>query len=127
MRMAARGNPWEMEDHERAPDQELVDDQELVEAEEQAAAAEAASIGGAGGAEEVEDEAERPLAEAGEGEAEGFELAEHDLIENAGDMGAPDPMDQAGEPEAQRSDAEYGEPDEVESTERESDSAGPER
>ena len=57
-------------------------------AKEQAelAAGEAARIGGQPsireGSGEV-DESERPLAEAGEGESEGFELAEQDLIEHA--------------------------------------------
>jgi hypothetical protein len=60
-------------------------------AEEQAAAAEAAAIGGSpgndyAGAElgEPATEAERPLAEAGEGVAEGQEQAEAELEENAG-------------------------------------------
>lgn len=52
------------------------------------AAAEAASIGGVpssepGAAEGLPDDAERPLAEAGQGEAEGFEQAEQELIEHA--------------------------------------------
>ena len=52
------------------------------------AAAEAAEIGGTASsepppAEDAPDEAERPLAEAGEGEAEGFEQAERSLIEHA--------------------------------------------
>jgi hypothetical protein len=57
-------------------------------AEEAAAAAEAANIGGApteyaGPAGERAGEAWRPLAEAGQGEAEGAEQAEADLAENA--------------------------------------------
>lgn len=57
-------------------------------AEEAAAAAEAANIGGAvsdyaGIADEVATEEERPLAEAGEGDAEGQEQTEHDLREAA--------------------------------------------
>jgi hypothetical protein len=47
-----------------------------------AAARAAGAIGGRAGDENV-DPAERPLQEAGEGEAEGFELAEEDLIEAA--------------------------------------------
>src|SRR4051812_40704239 len=47
-----------------------------------AAANTAGAIGGRAGDEDV-DPAERPLQEAGEGEAEGFELAEEDLIEAA--------------------------------------------
>ena len=52
------------------------------EREIDAAAGEAARIGGRAG-DEYLDPAERPLAEAGEGMAEGFELAEDDLIEAA--------------------------------------------
>jgi len=64
-------------------------------------------------------EAERPVREAGGGEAEGFEEAERELEEHAshGDPG-PDPTHLAGAPEADRGDAEYGEPDRIESTER---------
>ena len=60
-------------------------------AEEQAAAAEAAAIGGSAGNAyagnelgEPATEAERPLAEAGQGVAEGQEQAEAELAENAG-------------------------------------------
>jgi hypothetical protein len=52
------------------------------ENEVDAAAYAAGAIGGVAGDEDV-DPAERPLQEAGEGEAEGFELAEEDLIEAA--------------------------------------------
>ena len=47
-----------------------------------AAAEEAAAIGGVAGDEGL-DPAQRPVVEGGEGEAEGFELAEEDLIEHA--------------------------------------------
>jgi hypothetical protein len=70
------------------------------EAEEtEAAAREAAAIGGHAGDEEL-DPAQRPLVEAGEGEAEGFELAEADLINAAedGDSRA-DPLLDAFTPE----------------------------
>lgn len=50
--------------------------------EADAAAAEAGAIGGVAGDEDL-DPAERPLVEAGEGEAEGFELAEEELVEHA--------------------------------------------
>jgi hypothetical protein len=55
---------------------------------EEAAAAEAGAIGGRASDEPppVEggpDEAARPLVEAGQGESEGFEQAEHELIERA--------------------------------------------
>jgi hypothetical protein len=52
------------------------------EKEVDAAAYAAGAIGGRAGDEDV-DPAERPLQEAGEGVAEGFELAEEDLIEAA--------------------------------------------
>jgi hypothetical protein len=64
-------------------------------------------------------EEQRPLEEAGEGEAEGFELAEAELIEHAshGDQ-APDPTHLAGKPEdPAAADAEYGEADHEESSE----------
>ena len=59
------------------------------EEEAEAAEREAAAIGGRAGDEEL-DPAQRPLVEAGEGVAEGFELAEEELINAAqhGDSGA---------------------------------------
>jgi hypothetical protein len=53
--------------------------------EEQAAAAEAARIGGEPSSERPPeiDEAQRPLQEAGQGEAEGYEESERELIEHA--------------------------------------------
>lgn len=47
-----------------------------------AAAEEAGAIGGVAGDEDL-DPADRPVVEGGEGEAEGFELAEEDLIDHA--------------------------------------------
>jgi hypothetical protein len=72
--------------------------------------------------EERKREEMRPLREAGQGEAEGFEEAEAELVEHAshGDSG-PDPTHMAGEPEPDRSDAEYGEADEEQSSERRED------
>lgn len=58
-------------------------DDELADQEAQAAAREAARIGGEVPSEEGLDPAQRPLIESGEGVAEGFELAEEDLIEHA--------------------------------------------
>jgi len=55
----------------------------IAEEEADAAAAEAARIGGPAPDDGVDDPAQRPLAEGGEGEAEGFELAEGELIDNA--------------------------------------------
>ena len=63
------------------------------------------------------EEEKRPLEEAGEGEAEGFEQAEQELIE-AAEHGENrwDPEEDAFTPEEEsdRSSAEYGEPDEEE-------------
>lgn len=60
----------------------------LEREQEEAAAAEAAAIGGQVSSEPAPvegelDEAQRPLAEAGQGEAEGFEQAERELVERA--------------------------------------------
>lgn len=60
----------------------MSEDPRWEENEVEAAAAEARGIGGVAGDEDL-DPAERPLVEAGEGEAEGFELAEEELIEHA--------------------------------------------
>lgn len=95
-------------------------DQREVE-EEQAAAAEAAGIGGdpGPGVEDVPPE-ERAPREAGQGEGEGFEIAEDDLIEHAshGDPTAPlaDDFGFDDEVESDRSTAAYGEGDEEDST-----------
>ena len=97
-----------MEDQER-----IHGDENYVAEQEREAAEEAAEIGGKGGDYEG-DESERALAEAGQGEAEGFEVAEQDLVENASheESAAPDPTHLAGEPEADNPDAVYGEADE---------------
>ncbi|MGN6588332.1 MAG: hypothetical protein ACTHKT_12830 [Solirubrobacterales bacterium] len=84
----------------------------IAEEEAEAAEAEAAHIGG-----DVEyatdDPAERPLIEGGEGEAEGFELAEEDLedIASHGDQHRF-PGRLAGEPE-EPTDTTYGEADQA--------------
>ena len=83
----------------------------IADEEADAAAAEAAKIGGPTPDYPVDDPAQRPLSESGEGEAEGFELAEEELIERAShgdqkhfpDGDAPPPEEQSG--------ATYGEPD----------------
>jgi hypothetical protein len=90
-------------------------DDDLAAREEAAAAEEAARIGGR--PDDGLDEAERPVAEAGGGEAEGFETAEEDLIRNAShDDGEGDPAADAftGEVESDESGAVYGEGDEEE-------------
>lgn len=87
------------------------EEEELAVEEAEAAAKEAAAIGG-NVQRDSEDPAEQPLVEAGEGEAEGFELAERDLedIASHGDQRHfPDNVPSAPE---EQTDAEYGEPDE---------------
>jgi len=67
---------------------------------------------------EREAEAERPLRESGEGEAEGFEESEAELIRQAEDTSAGrNPRYDAGEAEEELDPATYGEADEVHSAE----------
>jgi hypothetical protein len=97
--------------------------------EAEKAAAEAARIGGSPGsesasAEESPDEAQRPLVEGGQGEAEGFEQAEQELIEHAshGDQHAARRVDE--DAPAQSEDVvaqEAGEADHERSSERAED------
>ena len=84
----------------------------IAEEEAEAAAAEAARIGGPTPDDNVDDPAQRPVVEGGEGEAEGFELAEEELIDNAehGDQ-KRFPNRDSGAPE-EPTEAVYGEPDE---------------
>jgi hypothetical protein len=98
------------------PEERPPDDERFVDEESDEAGAEAARIGGRRPEYDV-DESDRPLEEAGEGEAEGFELAEHDLIEEAshGEEGRSPEVD-AFEPELESDEADsvYGEADDVE-------------
>jgi hypothetical protein len=89
-------------------------DEEYVRREERLAAAEAGEIGGEGSDEEYPPE-ERAVREGGGGEAEGFEDAEAELIDNAGNAEG-NPASDAFTPESESdlSGAEYGEPDEEE-------------
>jgi len=91
----------------------------VVDEQEEAAAAEAGAIGGHTPTEGLP-EAERPLAEGGEGEAEGFELAEAQLIESAshGDASGHPLGDRMPAEEAESEGlATYGEADHVEVSE----------
>jgi hypothetical protein len=86
-------------------------DEAFIEEEEEEAALEASKIGG-DAPRDVTDPADQAIAEGGEGEAEGFELAEEDLIDIAshGDQHRfPDTAVGKDEEEQQ---AEYSEPDE---------------
>jgi hypothetical protein len=84
----------------------------LASEEAEAAAAEAASIGGEV-AKDSEDPAEQPLIEAGQGEAEGFELAERDLEDIASHGDQHRFPDNVPPPPEEPSDATYGEADEA--------------
>jgi hypothetical protein len=96
-----------------------------IEREEAEAAREAANIGGRSGMEDFSEE-ERPLAEGGEGESEGFELAEEELIERAShedDQG--NPLTDRPEPEEPGgAGATYADADDLESTETDVDTQG---
>jgi hypothetical protein len=86
------------------------------EREAAAAGAQAGGIGGRAGDEDI-DPAQRPLVEGGEGEAEGFELAEEDLIEAAEHGDSPaDPLEDAFTPESDRG-GPYGEADHEQTSE----------
>ena len=104
---------------------------EFEREQEEAAAEEARHIGGDPGADDEEyieldsrpagisREAWRPLEEAGEGEAEGFEEAEAELIERAENPHGPSPIrDAEGWDEEEAAlDSEYGEADEEHTSE----------
>jgi hypothetical protein len=79
-------DPVREEGARAAREQVGAEDEDFVAQESDRAAAEAGAIGGSTTSEpplEEVDEAERPLAEAGQGEAEGFELSEQELVEHA--------------------------------------------
>jgi hypothetical protein len=100
---------------------ERTPDDDLIREEEAAAAAAARRIGGVAGDEDDFDPEMRPVYEAGGGEAEGFEQAEADLVDNATHSdGHGEPLSDAFPPEAEsdRSSAAYGEPDEEDVTEQ---------
>lgn len=92
------------------------------------AAAEAAGIGGTPNSEEEasdqQDEAQRPLAEAGQGESEGFEQAEEQLIEHASHGDEHAARRAVEDATTERDDAraaQQGDPDYERSSEREED------
>jgi hypothetical protein len=92
-----------------------------VEREEAEAAREAGRIGGRSGMEDVPEE-ERPLAESGQGESEGFEQAEELLERRAthdDDRGGP--LRDRPDPEESGPRPSHGEADHLDSTETEAD------
>jgi hypothetical protein len=86
-------------------------DEALLAEEEAEAAEEAAGIGGEV-RKDSDDPAQQPLIEGGEGEAEGFELAEKDLEDIASHGDEHRFPDNVPPPAEERSGAEYGEADE---------------
>jgi hypothetical protein len=106
---------------------------EFERRQEAEAAAEAARIGGEPGKVPgydddpttpglSEDPARKPVEEAGGGEAEGFEIAEAELVDRAENPRGPSPMaDQERVSEDDRAEAEYGESDTVRTSEDDPD------
>jgi|SRR3954454_11377070 len=104
-------------------------DSEFERQQEAAAAAEAAKVGGEPGIVPgydddpttpglSEDPARRPVEEAGGGQAEGFEIAEAELIDRAENPRGPSPAaDQERVSEDVRAERDYGESDEVRTSE----------
>ena len=93
-------------------------DETLAAQEAAAAAAEAGAIGGAGSP-DADDPAMVPVYEAGQGEQDGWEAAERDLIENATHSdGGGNPLRDAFRPEAEtdRSTGLYGDANTTPST-----------
>lgn len=84
----------------------------IADEEAEAAAAEAAEIGGPAPDDPVEDPAERPVVEGGEGVAEGFELAEEELIDNAAHGDQKRFPNRDASPSEEPTDTAFGEPDE---------------
>ncbi len=92
---------------ESGPERDSIADEEA-----EAAAAEAAGIGGPAPDPAV-DPAQRPLVEGGEGEAEGFELAEEELIDNASHGNQHHFPDGDAPPAEESVEPAYGEPDQA--------------
>jgi len=92
---------------ENLPERDPIADEEAA-----AAAAEAAKIGGPPPDDGV-DPAQRPLVEGGEGESEGFELAEEELIDRASHGDQKHFPDGDAPPAEEPSEATYGEADQA--------------
>jgi hypothetical protein len=88
-------------------------DDPIAEEEAEAAAAEAAEIGGPAPDDPVDDPAQRPVVEGGEGQAEGFELAEAELIDNAAHGDQKRFPNRDAPPPEEPTDTAFGEPDEA--------------
>jgi hypothetical protein len=90
--------------------EEILADRKVVDEEAEAAAAEAASIGGIAPI-ESDDPAQQPLIEAGQGESEGFELAEKRLQDIASHGDEHRFPDRDAPPAEDREEVERGEAD----------------
>jgi hypothetical protein len=88
-------------------------DDPIAEEEAEAAASEAAEIGGPAPDDPVDDPAERAVVEGGGGQAEGFELAEQELIDNAAHGDQKRFPNRDASPPEEPTDAAFGEPDEA--------------
>lgn len=84
----------------------------IADEEAEAAAAEARRIGG-DVPPDTDDPAQQPLIEGGEGEAEGFELAEAELADRAAHGDQKHFPDGDAPPPEEPTDVVYGEPDEA--------------
>jgi hypothetical protein len=100
----------ENRDEDPREDEQPAEDEGLVAEEEDAAAAEAAGIGGSA-PRDSDDPAMQPLYEAGEGEQEGFELAEKDLQDIASHGDQHRFPDNVPPPPEEPENTERGEPD----------------
>ncbi len=91
----------------------------LAREQEEAAAQEAAAIGGRVPGQDEVDPAQRAPSEAGEGVAEGFELAEQDLIEHAshGNLESARPAYHHRDDRYEEGEPQAGEADEILSSE----------
>jgi hypothetical protein len=92
--------------------EEILADRRVVEEEAEAAASEAAKIGGVAPV-ESDDPAQQPLIEAGQGESEGFELAEMRLRDIASHGDEHRFPDRDVRPAEDREQAERGEADQT--------------
>jgi hypothetical protein len=111
----------EREEPQEGEEEELEErDSDWEDEQAEAARREAGEIGGRAGDEDL-DPAERPLVEGGEGVAEGFELAEEELVERASHAEpGGDPLDDAYVVEDEtETEATYGEADHEHSSEKE--------
>jgi len=97
------------EEHDRQGSQHAPQDEEIVEREEAEAAREGGAIGGR--RDEQSDPARQPVVEGGGGEAEGFELSEEELRDQAEHGERHDPLAEAGEAELEDAESKYSEPD----------------